>query len=332
MKKAKGILLFSGGLDSLIAAKILMEQNIELIGLHCILPFLSPKLDTDELFASKAAKEIGLNLIHYRCDSEYIDMLKNPIHGYGKNINPCIDCKIFFMKIAEKMMIEHNADFVATGEVVGQRPMSQLKHTLNHIENSTSLKGRLLRPLSAKLLKPTIPELEGQIDREKLLDINGRGRSQQIDLADDFGIEDYASPAGGCVFTDSNIAKRMFDIIEHKKNITNIDLYLCTIGRNYRINDDLKIIVARNEKECNDLKELQEYSDIIFAPEFSGPTVYASGIIDPEKYELIASIINRFGKMDENNIEIKIFNKKKQISVISSKEIVSDEKLNEMRI
>ena len=199
-KKGKCILLYSGGLDSLLAGKILIDLNIEVIGFHCVLPYYPPDTDLEKLDISIYAKQIGLNLRYHRCGDEYIDILKNPPNGYGKHINPCIDCKIYFIKKAVELMQKTDADFVATGEVMGQRPMSQQKNSLNHIENNT-LKGKLLRPLSAKLLVPTIPEITGIVDREKLYDINGRGRSKQFELAKNFGIKNFSSPAGGCLFT-----------------------------------------------------------------------------------------------------------------------------------
>lgn len=296
---AKGILLYSGGLDSLLAAKLLMDQGVELIGLHFILPFYPPDFDFEELHSVKQAKDIGLKLEFYKCGREYLDMLKNPMHGYGKNINPCIDCKIFFIKKASEYMVRYNADFVATGEVVGQRPMSQLKHTLKHIEKSTDLKGRLLRPLSAKILEPTIAEIEGKIDRNRLLDINGRGRKRQLELAAHYGIKDYASPAGGCLFTDKNISSRIKDIFENETDINETDIYSATIGRHYRTDNNLKLIVARNEKEGVELEKIKNYADCMIYPEFSGPTIFAKGIICEEDIEMIKSVMTKYGRPEE---------------------------------
>ena len=156
-------------------------------------------------------------------------MVKSPPHGHGKHINPCIDCKLFFIKKAAELMNRLNADFVASGEVVGQRPMSQLKHTLKHIEKESGLKGRLLRPLSAKILEPTIPEIEGKIDRNRLLDISGRGRKRQMELADQYGIVNYSHPAGGCLFTDRFFSDRLKDLFEHQAEVTSTEIY--QIGR-----------------------------------------------------------------------------------------------------
>jgi len=307
MPAVKGVLLYSGGLDSILAAKILMEQGIDLTGLYCILPFYPPDLNPDELETSKLAKKIGLKLEYYRCDKEYIEMVKSPPHGHGKHINPCIDCKLFFINKAAWLMKELNADFVASGEVVGQRPMSQLKHTLNHIEKVSGLKGRLLRPLSAKILEPTIPEIEGKVDRARLLDISGRGRKRQMELAQQYGIENYIHPAGGCLFTDRFFSLRLRDLFAHKDVVTATDIYLLTIGRHFRINDSLKVIVSRDEKESIELEKLSAIADYFIRPEFKGPSAFITGSIKEEDLVLINSIISRYGKVTEKENRLRIF-------------------------
>jgi len=332
MPRTKGILLYSGGLDSLLAAKLLMEQDIELTGLHCILPFYPAEMNPDELESSVSAKEIGLKLVYYRCGKEYIEMVKNPPHGYGKNINPCIDCKIFFMKRAAELMTELKADFVATGEVVGQRPMSQLKHTLIHIEKNTGIKGRLLRPLSAKILEPTIPELEGKVDRNRLLDISGRGRKRQMELAAHYGIKNYSHPAGGCLFTDSFFASRVRDLFKNCNYCNTNDFYLLKIGRHFRLNDNLKIIVSRNEAETMELEKLHGESDCFFRPEFKGPSVFARGRIASEDIKTINSIIARYGKCSPEENSITLTYKSDKTEKSASPEPIDDSRLNLMRI
>ncbi len=304
--QGKGILLYSGGLDSLLAAKLLMDQGVELKGLHFVLPFYPPDFDISSLKAVKQAKQIGLDLEFYKCGKEYLEMLKNPLHGYGKNINPCIDCKIFFIKKAAEYMVKYNADFVASGEVVGQRPMSQLKHTLKHIEKSTSLKGRLLRPLSAKLLEPTFAEIEGKVDRDKLLDINGRGRKRQLELAEAYGITDYSSPSGGCLFTDKNVASKIKDIFDNESDINGTDIYSATLGRHYRTEGKGKIIVARNEKESRELEKLKDSADCMFYPVFSGPTVLVKGKISKYDEKMITAFMAKYGKPEpeENRVSM----------------------------
>lgn len=318
--KGKGILLYSGGLDSLLAAKLLMDQGIELTGLHFILPFYPPDFDISTLKAVKQAEQIGLKLEFYKCGREYLEMLRNPLHGYGKNINPCIDCKIFFIRKAAEYMEKYNADFVASGEVVGQRPMSQLKHTLKHIEKSTGLKGRLLRPLSARLLEPTIAEIEGKVDREKLLDLNGRGRKRQLELAEGYGISDYSSPSGGCLFTDKNIASRIKDIFDNDPEVNETDIYSATLGRHYRTDGNAKIIVARNEKESRELEKIKGAADFMFYPVFSGPTVFVKGIITGDDQIMIAAFMAKYGKPEPDEKRVSMISRDGSESVIYAEE------------
>jgi tRNA-uridine 2-sulfurtransferase len=308
MRRAMGVLLYSGGLDSLLAGRILQEQNVELIGLYCLLPYIPRDADPMDLPAVKLAEQIQLKLQFYRCDLEYTDMWRNPAHGYGKQVNPCIDCKIFFLRKAAELMGRTGADFVASGEVVGQRPMSQQKHMLIHLEKESGLHGKLLRPLSAKILKPTILEQEGLIDREKLYDISGRGRKAQMNLAERFGIKEYSSPAGGCFFTDPNYARKAADFLTHcsREAIEPEQLYLLTIGRHFRINDALKISVGRNETENDILVRYRPYGDALFTPDFKGPVVLATGEIHREDMYTICSIIARYGSPsgEENTVVI----------------------------
>ena len=299
MVQKKGILLYSGGLDSLLSAKILLDQDIEIIGLNFILPFHSPDIDPNELKSSRLARNIGLNVRHIRCGREYMEIVKNPPHGHGKNMNPCIDCKIYFLKQAKKIMEDENASFVATGEVIGQRPMSQMKHMLNHIEKETGLRGNLLRPLSAKLLKPTVAEVKKIVDRDKLYAINGRSRNAQMELAEKFQISEYSSPGGGCLLTDKYASRKVRDILLLHADYNMIDIYLLTIGRHLRLNENVKIIVGRNEKENLELEKYKEYSDYYIQPEFKGPDIFVKGTLSEDDFKFISSIAGRYGKPDE---------------------------------
>jgi len=332
VSQVKGVLLYSGGLDSLIAARLLMDQGISLTGLHCILPYYPPDQNADDMKQTKLAKQIGLELVHYRCGNEYIEMLKKPAHGYGKEINPCIDCKIFFLRRAAELMGDLKADFVATGEVAGQRPMSQLKHTLIHIEKESGLTGRLIRPLSAKIFKPSVPELEGLVDRDRLLDINGRGRKRQMELAAFYGITDYELPAGGCLFTDKTIAALIRDAFNKEKNVSQLDLFLLKTGRHLRLTDDLKIIVSRNKAETEELEKYTGFSDFFFKPEFSGPSVYARGLMTGHDLQVILAIITFYGKASKEENLITVYQKNVQIKKIPALETISQEEIDRMRI
>jgi len=331
MKKTKGVILFSGGLDSVLAARLLMEQNIELIGFHCILPFSDPHIKNEDLAVTKSAKQIGLKLVYHKCGKEYLDMVKNPPNGYGKYVNPCIDCKIYFITKAAEYMNEIGADFVATGEVVGQRPMSQQKHTINQIKNETKLDGRLLRPLSAKILKPTFVEEQGLVNRDKLLDFNGRGRTRQMKLAEKYGIENYESPSGGCHFTEELVANKARDLFKYHFDYSSDDIFLLSGGRHFRISETTKVIVGRNEFENENIEKLK-YIGTLFRPNFKGATLLVKGLIEEKDYEFVSSILARYGKPEELEYEVEIEKPSGEKVMKKFHKIITDEELNEIRI
>jgi len=335
MKKIDGIVLYSGGLDSLLSAKILMDQGLSIVGLHCILPFMPEDVDVTQLKSTKLAEQINLQLKYHFCGDDYIQMLKNPPHGYGKNINPCIDCHIYFIRKAAELMNELGASFVATGEVVGQRPMSQLKHTLLHIIKETGLQGRLLRPLSAKILKPTIAEENGTVNRELLFGISGRGRSQQIGLANKFGITDYENPAGGCLFTDPNVSIRLKKLFSHSSDVSSADIYLASIGRHFMLPNFNRIIVGRFEAENDKLSDYRKHGSLFFSPEFAGPSLLAFGDLTDDDKEFCASLIAHYGKWSEHENKINVYKNEKLAEIVNAKKIEKteiDEKIRNFMI
>lgn len=265
-KKTKALVLLSGGLDSILAAKLLLAQNIEVEGICFYSNFFDCGL------AKKAAKRLDIKLREVDISEEFLKIIKTPKYGYGVGLNPCIDCHALMLKKAGEIMKKEEFSFVATGEVLGERPMSQHKKALEIVEREAGLKDYLLRPLSAKLLEPTVFEKQGLIDREKLLDISGRSRKRQIELAEFFGISDYPTPAGGCTLTQVGFAERMKDLIKHKPNFDLDDAKLIKIGRHFWI-DDAQIILGRNKEENKILLEAKKEKDIIVEPEnFVGPS------------------------------------------------------------
>ncbi len=260
----KAIALLSGGLDSTLAIKLVKDQGIEVIALNFTSPFCTcTSKNSGCSAAAKSARELGIPLKVIAKGLDYFKIVENPKFGYGSNMNPCIDCRIYIFKKAKELMEEVGARFLISGEVVGQRPMSQTRHTLRLIEKEAGVEDILLRPLSAKLLPPTLPERMGWIDRDKLLSISGRGRSEQIKIAKNNNI-DYPCPAGGCLLTDKFIANRVRDLFKFKKDYDLDDIRLLKIGRHIRISKDLKVIVARDENECVKLKNtFDEKRDII---------------------------------------------------------------------
>jgi tRNA-specific 2-thiouridylase len=332
VSRGKGVVLVSGGLDSLLAARVLQEQDLELIGFHAVLPFIAPDANPADLKPVQLASHINLKVHVHRCDKEYIDIIRNPAHGYGKHSNPCIDCHIYFIKKAADLMRELKADFVATGEVVGQRPMSQMRHTMNHIEKVAGLSGRLIRPLSAKLLKPTIPEQTGVVNRDLLLNINGRSRKDQFELARTYNIDEYQSPSGGCLFTDRFISRRVQDLIARHRDLEAADFYLLTIGRHFRISNDAKIIVSRNEQENNELEKYRHFSDYFFIPNFKGPAVFVKGTITDGDMAFIGSTMLRYGKSGGKEPSVTVYRKETAVKKIAVLTMTTDKQLAKLRI
>ncbi|MEA3295945.1 MAG: tRNA 4-thiouridine(8) synthase ThiI [Patescibacteria group bacterium] len=271
MKKYKAVILFSGGLDSILAVKILQEQKIELLGI-C---FKSYFFDAKQ--AKKFAEMINLPLKVVDFSKQHLEIVKNPKYGYGKAINPCIDCHTLMLKIAKKKFakqIENNdIIFVANGDVLNQRPMSQNKQALEIIEKNSGLKGYLLRPLSAKLLNPTIAEQKKYIDRKKLLDIQGKSRTRQSALIKKYKIKQYPSPSGGCILTDKEFAKRMRSLFEIYPEFGYNDIRLLKLGRHFwEKKQKIKIIIGRNEKENKQIKKLAIADDILVEMKnYTGP-------------------------------------------------------------
>ena len=263
----KCLFLFSGGLDSILGVKILrLQKNIKIVGVNFKSVFFSEKI------AKEMAKKIKLPLKIIDISEKLIEIVKKPKYGYGKGMNPCLDCRILMLKEAKKILKKEKFDFVASGEVLGERPMTQNKFALKLVEEKSSLKGILLRPLSAKLLEETILEKKGLIKRELLLDLQGRSRKRQILLAQKFKLKEYPTPSGGCLLTDLNFSKRLKELLENFPKAKKNDIELLKLGRHFW-QKKIKIIVGRNEKENQLLKKLAQKGDILIEMEnYPGPT------------------------------------------------------------
>jgi tRNA U34 2-thiouridine synthase MnmA/TrmU len=293
----KAVALISGGLDSVLAAKVIMEQGYDIIGLYFTSAFSKSYGNEHGTHAVRVSKAVGIDLRIMDMGQEYIDLVRNPAHGYGKNMNPCIDCKIFMLKKAKAVMEEVNAPCVITGEVLGQRPMSQRRDTLHVIERDGDMKGMVLRPLSAKLLPPTKVEQGGLIDREKLLGISGRSRHIQLRLAERYGIQGYSTPAGGCLLTDKNFSDKLRDLFEDKQTVTPSDIRLLTVGRHYRIDAGIKIVLGRDNRENQVLVSLAPRGYHLFMPDnFPGPVALLSGTPSQEIKQTIGRLIITYSK------------------------------------
>lgn len=297
----KAIALISGGLDSTLAAKVIKDLGIELVALNTTSPFcLCNKRSTLGCFhnASKVAKDLGIKLIIVNLKEEFLEIVKHPQHGYGSNMNPCLDCRILLFKKARETMPKVGASFVISGEVLGQRPMSQHKQALKIIEKESGLEGLVVRPLSAKLLPETIPEKQGWVARDKLLNFNGRTRKPQIHLAKEFELKDYPCASGGCLLTDPQFAKKVKDLLSlGELNLSNVELL--KVGRHFRLSANAKLVVGRDEKENERLINLTKDGDYLFMPaEIAGPTVLGRGTFNPELIELSGNIISRYCDLD----------------------------------
>ena len=274
-----------------------MEQGFDVVGLYFTSAFSKSYGNEQATHAARVAKVIGIDLHVTDMGQDYIDLVRNPVHGYGKNVNPCIDCKIFMLKKAKTVMQEVNAPFVVTGEVLGQRPMSQRRDTLHVIERDADMRGMIVRPLSATLLPTTKAEQDGLIQREKLLGISGRSRAVQLQLAERYGISGYSTPAGGCLLTDKNFSEKLRDLFHEKKTVTTNDVRLLTVGRHYRIDADNKIVLGRNNKENKMLMTLAPHGYHLFMPHgFPGPVALLSGTPAQDIKQTIGRLIITYSK------------------------------------
>lgn len=294
MKKL-AIGLYSGGLDSLLAARLVVDQGFSIILLTFLSPFFEDRRP-DSTLLKKLLPASSFSIQEIEMGLEFFKMLRSPRFGYGRNVNPCIDCKIFMVSKAALLREELGGAFVFTGEVLGQRPMSQRRDTLRIIERESGLSGYLLRPLSAQFLPPTKAEEEGLIEREKLLSISGRSRKQQMALAAIFGLTNYPNPAGGCLLTDVNYSRRFRVLVDEQQgSLSGNDLDLLKIGRHFLLRPGLRLIVGRNQSENEKLIALQDQGDWVFhTPQIPGAVSLAKGSLLTEDFQRAASITARY--------------------------------------
>lgn len=322
-KQHKAVALISGGLDSMLAVKVLQEQGIEVEGINFFTGFCVEghthairNRDKEKQKRNNAlwvAEQLGIKLHIVDVIEEYKDVLLNPKHGYGANMNPCLDCKIFMVNKAVEWVKENHKngfDFIITGEVIGQRPMSQRKDTMPVVARESGADDILLRPLCAKNLPETKPELEGWVDREKLYDFSGRNRKPQMALAKKYGFVDYASPAGGCCFlTDENYSKKLVDLWDGRgsREYQMDDIMLLKVGRHIRPKPEFKLIIARDAGESKFLEGYRKEFTSALATSHNGPMALIDGTLAEEDYPLVAGIIARYGQgRDADNVEVTI--------------------------
>ncbi|MCM1990054.1 tRNA 4-thiouridine(8) synthase ThiI [Oceanirhabdus seepicola] len=298
----RALAMVSGGLDSILAAKLIQEQGIEVIGI-CFKSYFF-----DEKNAERMSKQIDMRLEVVDFSEEHFEMVKKPKHGHGKNMNPCIDCHAMMMTHAGRLLEKFDADFIITGEVLGQRPMSQNKGALSTVLKTSGVGEKILRPLCAKNLPETEMEKSGLVDREKLMDIKGRSRKIQMALAEQWNVKDYPSPAGGCKLTEPGYSNRLKDLVVNKEDISERELELLKYARHYRIDESCKIICTRTAEEAEIVKKLIASDDLIFlVRDFNGPLTLIIGENPSEKsIEAAAKITGRYSKgRDKEAIVVK---------------------------
>ncbi len=333
----KAVALLSGGLDSTLAVKMIIDQGIEVHALNftsafCTCTTSARKAGGCKSESRRVAEEFGIPIKVMLKGDDYMDVLRNPAHGYGKGMNPCVDCRIYMFKAAKKYMDEIGASFILTGEVLGQRPMSQRRDSMRIIERDSGLTGLILRPLCAGHMEPTLAEKAGLVDRKKLLSVAGRGRRPQMDLADELGVNDYPCPSGGCLLTDVTYSKKVRDLFDNKEDIKTRDLQLLKTGRHLR-HEGFKIVVGRDEADNARLKSLLTPEYMALEPvDFPGPLVVITEEAPEHVCEFAAGLILRYAsaKAGEDK-KIRLTFKGKSHDLTPEKP-VTEEELQEARV
>ena len=301
MKKIRAFALVSGGLDSALAAKLVRDQGIALTAVH----FVSPFWDGEKKYPARIAEKLNIPFKKIPLRRDYLKMLRNPKHGYGSAFNPCIDCHAFMFRKAWETGKKTGVKFLVTGEVLGQRPMSQRLPALRIIEKETGLTGRILRPLSAKLLNETEPEKKGWVDRGKLLAIEGRSRKPQLAISGEFSADDYSCPAGGCLLTMEGFAKKMKDLFQRREDITWNDIKLLKLGRHFRYRQN-RIIVGRDQGENETLRKLKPKEDYLFkVPIVESPIAILQGPKTKTAIRLAARLTARYSDSKARRVAVK---------------------------
>jgi len=317
--KAVGII--SGGLDSLLATRLVMEMGFDVLALHFVIGFEPTHLrGTEVLSLPEAVVRTGVNCELVDARQEFAEVLAQPKHGYGANLNPCIDCKILMLSRAKEKMEEISAAFVFTGEVVGQRPMSQRMHALQLIARESGLGEHLVRPLCGGLLPPTIPEKQGIIRRDQLKRIQGRSRTAQMTLAEELGVSDYPTPAGGCLLTDPSFAARAADLMKRRpgKILRVDDPSLLLVGRHIVLPEGGKAVIGRKEAENNVIESFSSLGPILVAEDVPGPSTLVESSPSPGDLDAAARLTARYGKGKSlEMVTIKVTNPSGDIILLS---------------
>ncbi|WP_194192496.1 tRNA 4-thiouridine(8) synthase ThiI [Clostridium chrysemydis] len=324
----RALAMVSGGLDSILAAKLIKDQGIEVIGI-CFRSYFF-----NEENAKRMTKQIDIPLEVVDFSKEHFEMVKSPKHGWGKNMNPCIDCHAMMMRYSGELLKRFDADFIITGEVLNQRPMSQNKQALNKVKSESGFSDIILRPLCAKNLEETQMEKDGLVDREKLLNISGRSRKPQIELAEKWNIVDYPSPAGGCRLTEPNFAHRLREVVDRQGDATPKEIELLRYGRHFITPNGSKIIVSRTKDEGDIIKTLLDENDTVFYPvSHNGAMAIATGELNEDDIKLALKIVGRYSKgKDLDEVEISYGKFGKVFDGTAKEKPASEEEINKYLI
>ncbi len=328
MKRPKALALLSGGLDSMLAVKLILKQGIDVEAVNFVTPFCL----CDRCSVDKFSKDLKIKVHKVFLGQEFLDIVANPPHGYGSQMNPCIDCRILMFKKAKEIAEKIEADFLVTGEVLDERPFSQRRKAMLLIEKEAGLEGKILRPLSARLLPETEAEKAGLVDRSKLLAIRGRRRLPQMKMAEKLGLKEYPNPSGGCLLTDPEFARRVRDHLKNEGNLTLTDVALLKTGRHFRVGR-AKIIVGRNKNENERLSILAETHGIPYlkVADYKGPITLCIGEKDRGILEKAAAITARYSDAPRD-IPVKVKLKNGEREEIITVRAVRDSELERLRV
>ena len=319
-KNVKALGLCSGGLDSILSGMVLKKQGIDVTWIS----FETPFFNADK--AIKASEQTGIPLIRKDITDIYLEMLRNPRLGYGKNMNPCRDCHSLMFRLAGEIMENECFDFLFSGEVMGQRPLSQTKQSLRYVEKQSGFDGKILRPLSARALPETEVEKAGLVDRDQLLDFTGRSRKPQIQLAREMGITDFPLPAGGCLLTDANFSRRLKDLFDHEQQVAVNDIELLKYGRHIRLSDTVKIIVGRTRADNQaiiSLNDSHRYMEVDVTG-IGSPTILVPVHADDEMLGLAAAICVGYSKTPPDQIANVSVRTKDRAEILQARAVVPD--------
>ena len=341
--KTKAIALVSGGLDSALAVAVVKRLGVDVLALHASIGYSPGFMRAEiaggkpaDLAAAEAARmsaAFGVPVRILDLVDEYFGVLLRPRHGYGANANPCIDCHLFMIRKAKEVMEREGARFVFTGEVLGQRPMSQNYKALELIDRESGLEGLLVRPLSAKLLPETLAEKNGWIARDGLLDIQGRSRRRQMELATELGVTGYASPAGGCMLTDENYAGKLKDWMRHREDaeLTHEETLLFSVGRHFRLSPSVKAVVGRREAENRYLERAWRAEWLAMPVDVPGPTVLVQGPATDENLRIGAALVARYSDA-KSSPSVKVAVRKGEEEMVFDVAPAPDELIEPLRI